>query len=435
MTKTALRLAATTALVVTLLSTGTTASVLAAKGDKKADPPPGPIGTVKGNKIKMAGAKVADHVTRIADAVGDQVKVDGSPAIDAPAYSDLAAVHVSPIKVPQKLLTKMEDDFPRGAVGAFYGADADWSKLERAVFVAAELGKKRPKDPAGQQVEIGLAGDGASPVQVGAFMDTTAGIERLSLSGLFGDGTESSGTTDVSGRTPGDPIEFYNTESRVFGFYDPGKATYFLIMPLRGDNEAVAVTLRTSTDHGVVLDRLELPSGGHLVDLGDPAAGFDQKGGSPPLGCRSLETFSGGSGVVSLDDPAATLIRYSAAADSTLDAAAAQEALSALDDYEDSIPLMLTRLDSEEAPFTVDADLTKAPALDAFSVSVEVPPGAWSFSVPEGIELLSPSGEALIDHTALTGQAGLRTGEGLDGFVSGDPDCVRPDGDEASPSE
>ena len=60
-----------------------------------------------------------------------------------------------------------------------------------------------------------------------------------------------------------------------------------------------------------VIDRLELPGGGHFVDLADATGGWDRKVGLPPLECRSLETFSAASGVT-LSAPDATLIRYAA---------------------------------------------------------------------------------------------------------------------------
>jgi hypothetical protein len=56
---------------------------------------------------------------------------------------------------------------------------------------------------------------------------------------------------------------------------------------------------------------------------------------------------------------------------------------------------------------------------------MDVPPGQWTFEPTEPDALVTPAGEALVDHATLTGRAGVRTGEGLDGFVSGDPGCGR----------
>jgi hypothetical protein len=418
-------------IVAALLVISSTGVVLAGKGDRKADKkgeptaPPAVIGSVSGDRIKMAQARVADHVTRISDAAGDQVLADGSPAPEAEAWSDIASVHVAPIKVPRKLLTKMDEDFPRGAVGAFYGKDARWSELDRAVFVAVELAGKRPSGSVVQQVEVGLDGETASPVQVGAAADTRAGLERFSLSGLFRDGSESSGTTDVSGRQPGDAIDFYNAESGVFGFYESRQHTYFLIMPLERDAQSVAVTLRSGTPAGEVIDRLELPGGGSLIPLADPALGWDAAQGTAPLACRALETFSQTSGLAGLDEPDSTRIRYSAGVDPLLDAEAAGAELAALDAYGGTLPVTLLPLHPDGEPRTVDAQLSRAPALNAFTLTMDVPPGQWSFQAVDDDQLRTPAGERLIDPGTLTGRAGVRTGEGQDGFVSGDPDCAR----------
>ncbi|MFI5292852.1 MAG: hypothetical protein ACHQ02_08295, partial [Candidatus Limnocylindrales bacterium] len=255
-------------LVTAILAVALTTTTLAAKGDRggrraqeaEEGPPLAAIASVNGNKLRMAKARVAKRLTRIDDAAADQANVDGTPALAAPAWSDLAAAYLAPLDVvPEKLLAKMDDAFPRGAAGAFYGKDADWSSLDRAVFVAVEVAEGRPPDSGFQQVEVGLDGDAASPVQVGSAADTRAGVERFSLSGLFSDGSESSGTTDVGGRQPGDPIDYHNAESAAFGFYDARRSTYYIIMPLTRETQNVAVALRTGTEAGEVVDRLELP--------------------------------------------------------------------------------------------------------------------------------------------------------------------------------
>lgn len=426
---------ATISLVLTtaLLVTAGSGVALAAKGEKDgkddrkagADTPAAVIESIPGSKYKMAKSRVAKELTRITDAPGDQVFSDGSPATAAPAHSDITAVYISPIKVPGKLVTKMDDDFPRGAVGAFYGRDAVPSKDDRAVFVAVELADTRPGRSVVQQVEVGLDGEGAGPVQVGSAGDTLAGVERFSLSGLFADGSESSGTTEVSGRRPGDAIEYYNARSGVFGLYDARRGSYQLVMPLASDARSVTVTLRTITDAGEVIDRLELPGGGHLVALSDPGGGFDARAGAAPLGCRAIETYSGNSGVVDLADPTATLIRYTAGLAPMPAGAEGADLLAALDEYEGTVPVTMTPLATDGEPFDVDAELSTAAALGAFTLSLEVPAGQWSFEVADDAELLTPAGEALVDHSSLTGRAGVLTGEGLDGFVSGDPDCGR----------
>jgi hypothetical protein len=386
---------------------------------------------IPGSRYKMAKAKVAADVARFADAAGDQRFGDGSPASTAPAWSDISAVYVAPARVPRKLLTKLDEDFPRGAVGAYYGGDAALSRGDRVVFVAVELAEARPGRSVVQQVEVGLDGDGASPVRVGSADDTRAGVERFSLSGLFANGSESSGTTDLTGRRPGEPIELYNAESGVVGIYDAKRDAYQLVMPLPADARSMAVTLRTATEAGEVIDRLDLPGGGHLVSLADPAAGYVGRAGPAALGCRALETYSASSGLMALDDPAATLIRYTAGLDpGSMGSADGEDALAALEGYDDTLPVVATRLDADgepgsDEPLELEADLSVAPSLGSFSVTLEVPAGAWTFEAAAGQDLVTPAGEALVDHGSLTGRAGIQTGDGLDGFVVGDRRCGR----------
>ena len=85
--------------------------------------------------------------------------------------------------------------------------------------------------------------------------------------------------------------------------------------------------------------------------------------------------------------------------------------------------MQLQRLDEDAEPIEVDGRVSLAPALGTFSLTMDVPAGQWSFAPTDGEELVTPAGESLIDHSTLTGRAGVRTGEGLDGLVSGDPDC------------
>lgn len=413
--------------------------VLAAKkdkGDKKAKEPAAVIETLKGKKYRMANSKMADSVTRIADGMADQVTNAGEPAVDAPEHTDLVAVYVAPIEMPRKLLGKMASDFPEGVSGAFYGADADWENRDRAVFVAAEMAQKRPQGAGGQQVEVGLDGSGAQPVQVETLGDGLAGIERFSLSGIFNNGAWATGSTDVSARGPGDAVQYYNTTSRVFGFYDPKAATYYLVMPRSKAVESVTVAVRSSTDAGEVVDRMDLPGGGILIDLEDPGAGFRKKAGVDALSCRALETFSADSGEVTLADPRATLIRYTVGMDASADAEVSAALLANAADAEGPIPMELTPAGPEEEPLAIQGELSLVPAGNALTLSMEVPAGQWRFVPAEGAQLKTPSGERLIDHASLTGSAGVLTGPGLDGVVAGDPTCgagdVEPQVDEAA---
>ena len=408
---------------------------LAAKGDKKPDkadkgdggtPAATLIATVDGDRFKMAQAKMADKLTIVQDASGDQVMADGTAATAADGWTDIASVHLAPVKLQKKLLTQMDDDYPRGAVGAFYGADADWAKLDKAVYVAVELADRRPTGTV-QQVEVGLDGDAAAPLEAGAASDTRAGLERFSLSGIFNNGAEASGTTDVSGRRPGEAIDYYNTESRVFGFYDSRQRTYHLIMPLPADARSVAVALRTMTSAGEVIDRLELPGGGTLIPLDDPGLGWDPAEGSAPLACRSLETFGSATDAPGLAE-GMTRIRYSAGADLELAPADADAVLAALDAAGSSVPMTLSPVGTDGAsgePQAVDAAVSRAPGLAAFTLTMDVPAGSWTIEAADPAALLTPAGERLVDLGSLTGRAGVRTGTGLDGFVAGEPACAR----------
>jgi hypothetical protein len=430
MTTRAMRATTSLLLSAVLILTAAAAPALAAKKDKGNKKPPEPtavIETLKGVKYRMANSKMAPRVTRIADVTVDQVTNDGEPAIDAPEHSDLVAVYVAPIKMPAKLLGKMASDFPRGVPGSFFGCDADWVMDDRAVFVAAEMAAKRPSGAGWQQLEVGLDGSRAQPVQVATLGDGLAGIERFSLSGIFSNGAWGTGSTDVSGREPGADIELYNTSSGVFGLYDPKQATYYLVMPSSKAVESVTVAVRTGTDAGEVIDRLELPGGGILADLSDPGAGFSKGAGVEALSCRALETFSAESGEVTLVDPGATLIRYTAGMDVSADAASAAQLLAAAADAVGPIPMLLTAVGSDAEPLAIDGELSMTPTMDVLTLIMEVPAGQWRFEPAEGAQLETPSGERLIDHGSLTGSAGVLTGPGLDGVVAGDPTCGRSD--------
>ena len=206
-----------------------TAPALGAKKSKPTEPqgPPPPIASITGRQERMAKTSMAGRLTRISDAGGDQVLADGSPALDAPAWTDIASVTVAPSKMPAKLLSAMASDFPVGTLGAFYGAQADWQKGDPGVFVAVKMADRLPQGVQGQQVEVGIGGSGATAIGADSWADTRAGVERFSLSGVFNNGTFASGTTDVSGRQPGDAVEYYNTDLGVFGFYQAKTANWY----------------------------------------------------------------------------------------------------------------------------------------------------------------------------------------------------------------
>ncbi len=414
-----------------LVSVVSTTPVLGAKKSKPTEPegPPPPIVVLAGRQDRMANTSMAGRLTRIADGGGDQALADGSPAPDAPAWTDIEAVTMAPSQMPAKLLSTMASDFPVGTLGAFYGAQADWQKGDPGVFVAVKMADRLPREVQGQQVEVGIGGSGATAMGADSETDPRAGVERFSLSGVFNNGAFATGTTDVSGRQPGDAIEYYNTESGVFGFYQTKTSTWYLVVPRQKDTDSVVVSVRSSTDAGEVIDRLELPAGGHFIDFADPASGWDKKAGLPTLECRSLETYSAAGAEAAglqMADPEGTLIRYTAGMDRAGDAEQIATLLQPAIDAMGSIPVALTAVGAEAdaAPIVVDADLAVAPAQNAVSLTFEAPAGQWTFALADGAELTTPAGEAIIDHTSLTGAAGLRTGPGLDGFVAGDLSCV-----------
>jgi hypothetical protein len=333
---------------------------------------------------------------------------------------------MAPFRLTRKMNRSLLNNFPTGSAGTFRGPDADWSQGDRGLFVVVELAEGRPDDLISQLVEVGFDGANAGPVQVGSSDDARAGVQRFTIGGHFHDGSETAGTTDISGHAPGDRIELYNASSRIFGTYDRRADRYLLLLPERRDARNLAVTLRSVTDAGEVIDRLELPGGGHLVPLEDPALGFKPGDGAIPLGCRAIATRSG---TVSADDGvgSTTTIVYTAGVGrdaETGEMADPDDTFAALEGL-DTVPIRLERLDSEEEPLIVEAPVTMSPAMGTFSVLIDVPPGQWTFRPEDPEALVTPAGEALIHHATLTGRAGIRTGEGLDGFVIGAPDCGR----------
>jgi hypothetical protein len=394
------------------------------------------ISTVKGAKYRMADAIMADQVTRYVDPTGDQLNSDGAP-VSAPDWTDITSVHVAAARTPAKLRTKMQSDHPPGASDAFYGSEARPRAKDRIIFVAVQTAKRLPANARGQVVEVGLAGSRATPVQVGTETDTLAGVERFSLSGLFRNGAIATGDTDVIGKEPGtvlDDAEFYDLGSGVYGFHDEKKATWYLAIPRVGETDVITVSLQSTTADGLVVDRLDLPGGGHFVDLRNPLGGFKAKAKLSRLGCRAIETFSGSGGVVELSDVDATQIRYTAGVDDSVGQAKREQLLAPAVEAAGPVSVVLTPAGSEDSTVTVEGELTLVPEGNAVSLTFEAPAGQWSFALAD--ELLTAAGEAFVDHSSLTGPAGVLTGPGLDGYVAGDISCVTEEPDAvASPSE
>jgi len=80
----------------------------------------------------------------------------------------------------------------------------------------------------------------------------------------------------------------------------------------------------------------------------------------------------------------------------------------------------------------VEGQLSVSAAGDVVSLTFEVPDGRWAFDLADGLEPRTPSGEAIIDISSLTGPAGLTAGPGLDGFVAGDRSCLGSSADTGS---
>ncbi len=406
-------------LLAALLVVGTAGVALGADGPA--------ISTVKGKKYRMADAVMADKVTRYVDPSNDQLASDGSPT-QAPDWTDIEAVYVASTRTPAKLRTKMQSDYPPGASDAFYGSEAQPRARDKIVFVAVQMGKRVPANVRGQLVEVGIAGDEATPVQVGTEADTLAGVERFSLSGLFRNSAVATGDTSVIGKEAGAKLEdadYYDLESGVYGFHDEKKATWYLAIPRAGDTRSITVSVRSTTADGQVIDRLDLPGGGHFVDLGSPLGGFKVKAGLPRLACRALETFSGSGGVAELSDVDATQIRYTVGVDDSVGPGKAEQLLAPAVEAAGPVSVVLTPVGSEDGATTVEGELAVVPEGNAATLTFEAPEGQWTFALADG--LVTPAGEALVDHSSLTGPAGVLTGAGLDGYVAGDRSCTPDD--------
>ena len=184
--------AAVLALGAILVATSLAGPALGAKGGRKnqrerrAEPatPTAVIATVKGDRHRLARAKVARQLTRIRDGTDDQLTQAGEPSTGAPAWTDLLAVYVAPFRYSEKLHRTVLNSFPRGSAGTFQGPDADWSVGDRGLFVIVELAEPRPGDLISQLVEVGEDGADAGPVQVGSATDTRAGVEVFTLGTL-----------------------------------------------------------------------------------------------------------------------------------------------------------------------------------------------------------------------------------------------------------
>lgn len=389
------------------------------------------ISTVKGDKFRMADAVMADRIIRYADPSRDQLDRDGVP-VRAPDWTDIEAVYVAGTKTPAKLRTKMQSDHPPGASDAFYGSEARPRAKARIVFVAVQMAKRLPEEARGQVVEVGIAGDAATPIQAGTENDTRAGVERFSLSGLFRNGAVATGSTDVIGKEPGADLgdaDYYDLDSGVYGFYDDKRRTWYLAIPRAADTDVIEVSVHSTIADGQVIDRLDLPGGGHFIDLREPLGGVGANADLPRLACRALETFSGSGGAVALRDVGATQLRYTAGMDDSVAEGRVDQLLAPAAEAAGAVSVVLTPVGTDDAALTVDGELSVTAEGNAVALTFEAPEGQWSFALED--ELTTPSGERIVDHSTLTGPAGVRTGAGLDGFVAGDLSCFVEEADEA----
>ena len=325
---------------------------------------PTAIRTIKGKAFQMAGTRVASTLTRFIDPADDQQRLDGAPAPGAPAWSDLTAVTMSTGKVPPKLLTQMRTDYPPGASGVFYGTGEIPVRKDKFVFLGIQMAGKMPAGSLGQQVEIGFTGNAASPVQAGTELTTWAGTQTFTLAGRFQDGQYYAAATDVSGRDPGLELgadEYYGTPSGAFGFYLPGRSTWYVVLPRAGDTAAITVSVRSTTPAGNVVDRLDLPGGGHFIDLRDPTGGYKPKSNGALISCRALETFSAESGVVT-GDPGMNLVRYTAGVQNAQRAGAVLGSAIAATG---SVPVVVSEVGVDAEQMDVEGELTASPPGEA----------------------------------------------------------------------
>ncbi len=123
---------------------------------------------------------------------------------------------------------------------------------------------------------------------------------------------------------------------------------------------------------------------------------------------------------VELSDVDATLIRYTAGVDASVGPKKAAELLGPAIEAVGPVSVALTAVGTEAEPLIVDGELSASPDGRTVSLTFEAPAGQWLFALADELELKTPAGERIIDHTSLTGTAGVLTGPGLDGFVAGD---------------
>ena len=133
---------------------------------------------------------------------------------------------------------------------------------------------------------------------------------------------------------------------------------------------------------------------------------------------------------IELTDIDATLVRYTAGVDTSIGGQKRSDLLAAADDAAGPVSVVLTPVGSDEEPLSVPGELSITPQDNAVQLTFEAPAGQWRFALEQ--ELMTPAGELYVDHSSLTGPAGVLTGPGLDGLAAGDLSCTTPEGTAAA---
>ena len=372
---------------------------------------------VKGDKLKLAKAKVTKNWVRFKDPSGDQVRRDGSPAPGAEPWTDLTTVSVARFGAVVKMLRVLGEDYPPGTAGA-YGNAADWKAGQDAFYIVAKTAAKLPRDiDGGVQLIVTFDGEEAVPLRPGGLLGPYDGAQSFSLSGPFEGGAWASGTTDLAGWQRTEPVPFYNEPARDMGYYDRKAGTFMHVARVPKGATSATVTLRAKTADGEIFDELRLPSGGRFLGLDSTAWGLNVKKGGIPLACRSVEVIAAGAEGVEDIAVGSYAIRYAVGwqQDETL-----AEQVTTLGD---TTQVALTDVGSGEEPTLVDAAVAYDPSASAAIFTVPVPEGQWLFTSPDDPPLKTVGGQSLIDMRPLTGSAGLLTGPEFVGFVAGDQSC------------
>ncbi len=267
-------------LLTAILSALVTAPALAAKKDKPEEPagPPPPIESIKGDEYRMAKRKMADRVTRLADAGGDPALRRRHPRGRAPPWSDISAVYVAPSRMPSKLRTKMAIDFPPGVARAFYGDEADWKTDDRLL-----RGCQDGREAAGGRRR---AAGGGRPRRQRGRPPCRSGRSSTPASGSSASSSAASSATVRTRPAPptsvtAQPGASHRVLQHRLGclrfLRSPSARPGTCSCPVRDTD--LPSRQRAQQHRGrPVIDRLELPGGGHFIDLPTPPVAAGPEG-------------------------------------------------------------------------------------------------------------------------------------------------------------